>query len=92
MAKHTTYTNARANLAKLCSQVSENKEVVYIKRRDAENVALIAESELSSLLETVHLMRSPKNARRLLDALDQALAEKGRVMTIDDLKEEVGID
>lgn len=73
MAIQTTYSKARANLASLCNQVSEDKEVVVIKRRNAEDVALISSSELSGLLETAHLLRSPKNAQRLLTALNRAL-------------------
>ncbi len=57
MAIHTTYSQARANLASLCNQASEDKEIVLIKRRNAEDVALIAASELSGLLETAHLLR-----------------------------------
>lgn len=68
----TTYAKARANLGKLCHQVVANCEVVIIKRRGSEDVALVAASELSSLIETVHLLRSPKNAQRLLSALNRA--------------------
>lgn len=92
MAIRTTYTKARANLAKLCNKVSENKEVVYIKRRNAEDVALISESELSSLLETAYLLQSPKNAQRLLRALNRALSGKGSPSSLEELKREVGFD
>lgn len=71
----TTYTNARANLAKLCNQVTDDRDIVVIQRRDAEDVALIAASELRSLLETVHLFSSSNNANRLMAAL--ARAEEG---------------
>ena len=92
MAIRTTYTKARANLAQLCNKVSENKEVVYIKRRNAEDVALISESELSSLLETAHLLQSPKNAQRLLKALNRALSGKGSPVSLEELKREVSIE
>ena len=72
----TTYSNARANLASLLDQVSDNREIVVIKRRGSEDVALVAVSELSSLLETAHLLRSPKNAQRLLAALERATSKK----------------
>ncbi|MBI3123870.1 MAG: type II toxin-antitoxin system Phd/YefM family antitoxin [Ignavibacteriales bacterium] len=71
MSIRLTYTQASANLAKLLDEVSNNKEIVIIKRRDAENVMLISESEISGILETAHLLRSPKNARRLLKALSR---------------------
>ncbi len=90
MAIHTTYSKARANLAKLFDHASENKEVVYISRRKAEDVALISTSELTGLLETAHLMRSPKNAQRLLTALNRALAETEPTQSVEDLKREIG--
>lgn len=92
MSINVTYSRARANLAKLLDEVSSNKEVVIVSRKKAENVALISESELSSLLETVHLLRSPKNARRLLAALLRVHAKKGKVQTISELKKEFGLE
>jgi antitoxin YefM len=92
MAIHTTYSNARANLAHLCNQVAENREIVLINRRNAEDVALIAASELSSLLETAHLLRSPKNAQRLLTALNRALSRTEIPQSIEDFKQEIGLD
>ena len=71
-----TYTRARANLASLLDKVSHHKEVVIINRKNAENVALVSESELSSLLETAHLLSSPKNAQRLLNALSRIWKER----------------
>ena len=82
MPNQTTYTNARANFAKLCNQVAANREIVIINRRGAEDVALVAASELSSLLETAHLLRSPRNARRLLTALNRAKARKTKPRSI----------
>ena len=72
MAIQTTYTHARANLAALCDAVTADREVVIIQRRNAEDVALIAATELDSLLETAHLLRSARNAERLLTALNRA--------------------
>jgi antitoxin YefM len=76
MAIHVTYTHVRANLAKLLDEVTENREIVIVHRRGAEDVALITASELASLTETAHLLRSPRNAERLLAAL--ARAQEGR--------------
>ncbi len=92
MAIQTTYTEARANFAKLLDEVTKNRETVIIKRRGAEKVAMIAQSELSSLLETAYLLRSPKNADRLLTALERALKRKIKPMTLDKLRFEVGLD
>lgn len=91
MTIQTTYTQARAKLAALCDEVTENREIVVIQRRGAEDVALIASDELASLLETRYLLQSPRNAERLLAAL--ARAQQGTVATqsIDQLRTEVGL-
>ncbi len=91
LTSETTYTEARNNLASLLDQVVDDKEVIVIKRRDRGNVALIAESELSSLLETAYLLRSPKNAARLLSALERSKARTTEPMSVDQLCEELGI-
>ncbi len=92
MVHRTTYTAARANLATLCDKVVENCEVVIINRRKAEDVALVSANELSSLLETAHLLRSPKNARRLLSALNRARSRGGKAQSVDKLRREMGLD
>ena len=90
MATQITYSNARARLAELLDRVAEDQEVVYITRRDKEDVAMVSAAELSSLMETAHLLRSPENAVRLLRALLRAQLRKGRVRTLAQLKDEVG--
>jgi antitoxin YefM len=92
MAIETTYTRARGNLAKLLDEVTENRETVVIRRRGSEDVALITASELASLKETAHLLRSPRNAQRLLAALAGARAGEGRTLTIDQLRRELGLE
>lgn len=92
MAHRTTYTAARANFAALCNKVVEDREVVIINRRRAEAVALVAANELSSLLETAHVLRSPRNARRLLSALSRAKARRGRSQSLEKLRREMGLD
>ena len=92
MSIRTTYTHARANLAKLFDEVSENREIVYISRRGGEDVALVSASELASLTETAHLLRSPKNAERLLRALERARSTPAEPESIDDLRRDLGLD
>jgi antitoxin YefM len=84
----TTYTDARANLARLWDQATNDRETVIISRRGADDVAMIAADELASLQETAHLMRSPANAARLLSALRRALSGEGEIATLDDLRAE----
>ncbi|KAA0229706.1 type II toxin-antitoxin system prevent-host-death family antitoxin [candidate division KSB1 bacterium] len=91
MPIQTSYTNARANLAKLCDEVTDNREVVIINRRGYEDVVLIAASELASIAETAHLLRSPKNAKRLLAALKRAQNRTIKPKKIEKLRREVGL-
>lgn len=92
MAIHTTYSNARANFALLLDQVTDQQEIVIINRRGSDDVALVAVSELSSLLETAHLLRSPKNAQRLMTALKRAMGKKLKPQRIESLREEIGLE
>jgi antitoxin YefM len=77
----TTYKYARANLAKLLDEVAERRETVVIRRQGGKDVVLIAAAELASLLETAHLLGSPRNAERLLAAKARALAGQERLKT-----------
>ena len=67
--KTTTYGAARERLASLIEDVIATRETALITRRGFEPVAIIPAEELVGLLETAQLLRSPKNARRLLQAL-----------------------
>jgi antitoxin YefM len=92
MAIHTSYTDARARLARLCDEATDNRETIIIKRRGREDVALIAASELASLTETTYLLSSPANAARLLRALKRAKKGRLKPRTSDDLRREIGIE
>jgi antitoxin YefM len=91
MATVTTYTNARATLAALCDEVSSTREPVIIRRRGADDVALVSADELESLLETAHLLRSPKNAKRLLETLARAQSQELPPSTVEELRRELGL-
>ena len=91
MAIETTYTQARASFAALCDAATEDRETVIIRRRGTEDVALVAAAELRSLEETAHLLRSPKNAERLLRALVRALERSEGTRSVADLRAEVGL-
>ena len=92
MTIQTTYTQARASLASLLDQVTKNREVVIIQRRGNEDVAMISADELTSILETAHLLRSPNNAKRLLSTLERVQDKSGNPQTIDELRTEVGLE
>ena len=92
MPSETTYTEARARFASLWSQVTANRDVVVIHRRGHDDVALVAADELRSLLETAHLLRSPRNAERLWAALRRARRGGGRRRSVEAVRREVGLD
>ena len=86
MLPDTTYSRARASLASIFNQVIETRDVIFVRRRHSEDVAILPASELTSLKETVYLFRSPANAKRLLEALADAKKGKGKRLTDTDLK------
>jgi antitoxin YefM len=86
-----SYTEARARLAHLLDRATEDREIVRIRRRGREPVALLAAQELDGLLETAHLLRSPKSARRLLSALRRAVKGTGRARSVSSLRRDVGL-
>ena len=65
---------------------------MVIKRRGHPDVALLPAEELTSLMETAYLLRSPANAKRLLAALKRARSGKGRRMTMEELRKKSGAD
>jgi antitoxin YefM len=92
MPVDTTYTSLRENLAAVLDRVADDQEVVIVRRRGAKDVALIPADELASLMETAYLLRSPRNAQRLMEALRDARRGKGRRMSLEQLRREVGLD
>jgi len=92
MATETTYTNARSNLKALLDEAADSREPVIIHRREGGDVALIAVAELRGLIETAHLLRSPKNAERLLRALARVQGRKLKPEPLEKLRRDLGLD
>jgi antitoxin YefM len=89
MPGETTYSILRQNLATVLDQVVDQQDTVIVRRRGARDVALIPASELDGLKETAHLLRSPRNARRLMTALCRAQAGKIKPRTMVSLRKEM---
>ena len=89
MPTETTYTSLRENLAIVLDQVVDQQETVIVRRRGSRDVALIPASELAGLVETAHLLRSPRNARRLLTAVRRAERGKSKPGTTAELRREI---
>ena len=92
MPIETTYTALREKLAGFLDQVTDDREIVIVRRRGQRDVALIPADELSSLMETAHLLRSPKNAERLFESLRELDRGGGEVTTLDELRDSAGLD
>lgn len=69
MPQVVNYTEARQKLKSLMDSVVDDRIAVVITRSRREPVMMIAKSEFDSLMETFHLLRSPRNAERLRAAL-----------------------
>jgi antitoxin YefM len=91
VAREVTYSAARRHLAMLLDEVTTQGTTVIITRRQGAAAALISATELAELEETAHHLRSPANRKRLLTALDRALANSTPSTTIAALREEVGL-
>lgn len=75
--KAITYTAARENLAATMEGVCEDHEPVMITKRRDQAVVMMSMEDYASLEETAYLQRSPKNAKRLREALEQLRDGKG---------------
>jgi antitoxin YefM len=88
----TSPVEVQNGLFELLDQIIQTRQIYIINRPDGENVALIAESDLKSLVETVYLFRSRANAYWLMGALEESKAETLVPQSIDELKLELGIE
>lgn len=75
-----SYTAARSNLAKTMKQVCDDHMPVIITRASAQPVVMLSLEDFEAIEETNYLMKSPANAARLLEAIDEieALIVKGK--------------
>lgn len=73
-----TYTTARASLARTMDRVCEDHEALIITRNGQQSVVMMSLEDFKALEETAYLLRAPKNARRLLEAIASLEAGKGK--------------
>jgi antitoxin YefM len=84
--------DAQVDLGQLCDRVVETGEAVIITRSDGKNVTLVSEDELSSLLETLYLLRSSANATRLATALERSKTGMIQSQTLNQLCKKYGFE
>ena len=70
----TSYTDARKNLASLLDRIESENAIALITRRGHKDIAILPAEELIALTESLHLLRSPKNAQRLFAAIEESIA------------------
>ncbi len=83
--KAITYTSARENLASTMDHVCFDHDPVIITRNRDQAVVMISLEDYESLQETAYLLRSPANARRLLDSISELKGSGGVTKSLDDL-------
>ena len=73
-----TYTAARNNLASTMKQVCDDHDPIIVTRKNNEAVILMSLEDFESLTETAYLMQNPKNAKRLIDSIEELNTGKGK--------------
>lgn len=79
-----TYSQSRARYAETLNSVTDDREEVIITRAGHEPVVIVSLEDYESLKETAYLLRSPANARRLLESIDRLEAGRGTPHDIDE--------
>ncbi|MBQ0818796.1 type II toxin-antitoxin system prevent-host-death family antitoxin [Microvirga sp. HBU67558] len=69
---HVSYTELRSNLARYMDEVCDNRAPLHVTRQNARGVVMVSEDEYEGIMETLHLLRSPANADRLLRSIAEA--------------------
>ena len=96
LAKQTNYTNLRQNLASILDEAIADRNVTIVTRQGKEDVAILAADELANILETLHLLRSPANAQKLMAAMERANAIENEPETksesLAELCQELGVE
>ncbi len=72
-----TYSHARSNLAKTMERVCDDHTPIIITRKNQHSVVMLSLADYDALEETAYLLRSPKNARRLLESVAELVSSGG---------------
>lgn len=79
--KTVTYTSLRQNLSSILDSVENDQEQYYITRQQHSDIVLLSREDYESLIETLHLLSSNKNAKKLYESLEQD--KKGEYVKVD---------
>jgi len=89
MSNEITFKALRENLDAVLDQVVDEQEPVIVLRKGSRNVAIIPASELAGLIETAYLFRSPKNARRLMAAINRSPKHPPAYSSVEKLRQDL---
>lgn len=84
--EHIQYSDLRRSLAKTMDDVVENREPLVVTRRGNAHVVMLSLDEYRSLTETAYLLRSPKNALRILQSMEELANRKGMKKSLEELE------
>ena len=82
------YTEFRKNLAKSLDMVNDDAETVVVSRSKGKNVVVMGLTEYNSLMETLHLLSTPANRKRLEESIGQLRSGKTTPYSFDDTEED----
>jgi antitoxin YefM len=91
MAHSMTYSALRANLKEALDRVTSDHEPLRVERKNGESVVMVSEADYRALEETAYLLRSPANARRLLNALHGTRTRDRKFKNVDELRAKLGL-
>ena len=91
MSVRASYSLAREKLAEIWDEVENSREPAILERRGHDTMALLPADELESLKETAYLLRSPRNATRLLSALHRSRQGRTSPADLESLAGELGL-
>lgn len=80
----TTFSEARNNLKSVLDKVTQDADCTIITRRDAGDAVVMSLDHYNSLMETVHLLKSPANAAHLAKSIEQYRNSKTQARELTD--------
>lgn len=78
----TTYTAFRKHLKSFLDKVLASHSPLFVTRTNGEDVVVISKADYDSMQETFYLLKSPKNATRLLESIEEYKSGKGQERTL----------
>jgi antitoxin YefM len=74
----TTYTHFRQNLKSFLDRVLKDHSPLFVTRANGEDLVVLSKADYESMQETFYLLKSPKNAARLLNGITEYQEGNGK--------------